>query len=103
VQGVRLIAWKNLREYAATHPQTVVPLERWAERIYVGEWSSMAAIVAAFPKSKTVSGERIRFDIGGGDFRLIVAFNIKRQIAFVKFIGVHAEYDRVDAASVEMF
>lgn len=62
----------------------------------------MAQIGATFSKAKSVSGDRIRFEIGGRDFRPIAAFNFKRQIAFVKFIGTHAEYDRIDAASVEI-
>lgn len=63
----------------------------------------MAQATASFSKAKSVGGDRVRFDIGGGAYRLIVAFNFKRQIAFVKFIGTHAEYDRVDAATVELF
>ena len=62
----------------------------------------MSELSAAFSKAKSVSGDRLRFEIAGGDHRLIVAFDA-RQIAFVKFVGTHAEYDRVDAPSVEMF
>jgi mRNA interferase HigB len=100
---MRIIAWKNLAAYAEAHPMASVALNRWAAMVYAGSWASMADIGTAFSKAKTVSGDRIRFEIAGGDFRLIVAFNIKRQIAFVKFIGSHAEYDRIDAATVEMF
>jgi mRNA interferase HigB len=57
----------------------------------------------AFSKAKTVTAERVRFDIAGGDYRLICAFDWERQIAFVKFVGSHAEYDRVDATTVSQF
>ena len=50
-----------------------------------------------------LNGERVRFEIAGGDYRLVVAFNFTRQIAYVKFIGTHAEYDRVDALTVSCF
>jgi mRNA interferase HigB len=45
----------------------------------------------------------MRFEIAGGDYRLIAAFDFKRQIAYVKFVGTHAEYDRIDAATVAQF
>ncbi|RJF78803.1 type II toxin-antitoxin system HigB family toxin [Rhodopseudomonas palustris] len=57
----------------------------------------------AAPKSKVLNRERVRFENAGGNFRLIAAFDFRRQVAFVKFIGTHAEYDRVDALTVSQF
>ena len=55
----------------------------------------------AAPNAKILNGERARkFEIAGGNFRMIVAFDFGRSIAFVEFIGTHAEYDRVDALTV---
>ena len=53
--------------------------------------------------AKILNGERARFEIAGGNFRLIVAFDFIRGIAFIKFIGSHAEYDRIDALRVSLF
>ena len=50
-----------------------------------------------------LNGERVRFEVVGGDYRLIVAIDFRRAIAFVKFIGTHAEYDRIDAHTVNLF
>ncbi len=47
--------------------------------------------------------ERVRFEVAGGNYRLVAAFDFRRQIAFVKFIGTHAEYDRIDALTVSEF
>jgi mRNA interferase HigB len=47
--------------------------------------------------------ERARFEVAGGNYRLVVAFDFRRQVAFVKFIGTHAEYDRIDALSVSQY
>jgi mRNA interferase HigB len=100
---VRIIAWRNLAAFARDHPRASAALHRWARATYGGEWRSTADVVAEFSTAKTVSRDRIRFEIDGGNFRLIVAYNFKRQIAFVKFVGTHAQYDQVDAATVEMF
>ncbi|MCJ2015287.1 type II toxin-antitoxin system HigB family toxin [Methylobacterium sp. J-076] len=63
----------------------------------------MSDIQATFPKAKVLNGDRVRFEIAGGQFRLIVAFDLEKQIAFVKFLGTHAEYDDVDALTVSQF
>ena len=63
----------------------------------------MNEVQGAFPKAKVLNGERVRFEISGGDHRLIAAFDFKHMIAFVKFIGTHAEYDKVDALTVSQF
>jgi len=56
----------------------------------------MDDIRAAAPSVKILNGERARFEIAGGNFRLVVAFNFAAQIAFVKFIGTHARRVRQD-------
>jgi mRNA interferase HigB len=63
----------------------------------------MSEVAQAFSKAKSVGGNRMRFEIAGGDYRLIAAFDFRRQIAYVKFVGTHAEYDRIDAATVAQF
>ncbi len=57
----------------------------------------------AFSKTKVLNGARVRFDLAGGEYRLIVAFDFGRKIAFVKFIGTQAEYDKIDALTVSQF
>jgi mRNA-degrading endonuclease HigB of HigAB toxin-antitoxin module len=54
-------------------------------------------------KAKVLNRERVRFEVAGGNYRLVAAFDFRRQIAFVKFIGTHAEYNRIDALKVSQF
>jgi mRNA interferase HigB len=63
----------------------------------------MDDIRRAAPKSKVLNRDRVRFEVAGGDYRLIAAFDFRRQIAFLKFIGTHAEYDAIDALTVARF
>jgi mRNA interferase HigB len=97
---VRLIARRTLDVFAECHPDARLALTVWRKRVIAGKWGTMAKIQAAFPKAKALNGERMRFEIQGGDFRLIAAFDFPRQIAFVKFVGTHAEYDKIDALTV---
>ena len=57
----------------------------------------------AAPNAKILNGERARFEIAGGNFRMIVAFDFRRRIVFIKFVGTHVEYDRIDALTVSIF
>jgi mRNA interferase HigB len=54
-------------------------------------------------KARPLNGERVRFEVAGGDFRLIVAIYFPAKMVWVKFIGTHAEYDKIDALTVEQF
>jgi hypothetical protein len=60
----------------------------------------MNDIRRAAPKSKILNRDPGRFGIAGRDYRLIAAFDFRRQIAFLKFIGMHAEYNAIDALTV---
>ena len=55
------------------------------------------------PGAVALNGERARFEIAGGNFRLIASFSFKHQIAFIKFIGTHAEYDKIDALTIARY
>lgn len=100
---MRVIARRSIVEYFHKHPATRAALTHWLAITSAAAWGSTAEVQAAFSKAKVLNGERVRFEIAGGDFRLIAAFEFTRGIAFVKFIGTHAEYDRVDAMTVSQF
>jgi mRNA interferase HigB len=100
---MRIIAWRVLSAYSERHPETKVPLCRWRMLVKAASWSSMDDVRRAAPNSKILNGERVRFQVAGGNFRMIVAFDFGRHIAFIKFIGTHAEYDRIDALSVSLY
>jgi mRNA interferase HigB len=100
---MRIIAWRVLSAYAEKHPETRLPLDRWRTLVKAAKWSSMEDVRSAAPNAKVLNGERARFEIAGGNYRMIVAFDFVRSIAFVKFVGTHAEYDRIDALTVAQF
>lgn len=100
---MRLIARSTLIAFAERHPETRASLTHWQSVVKAGKWSNVAEVQQAFSKAKALNGERVRFQVAGGDYRMVVAFDFRRGIAFVKFIGTHAEFDRIDALTVKMF
>lgn len=97
---MRIIARNTLVAFWGRNPAAKPSLQHWFNVTKAAEWRSVGDVQSAFSKAKVLDGERVRFEIAGGDFRLIAAFDFRRSIAFVKFIGTHAEYDRVDALTV---
>ena len=100
---MRIIARHTLTRFAEAHPETRASLAHWFAMARRATWSSATEVQAAFSKARALNGERVRFEVSGGDYRLVVAFDFGRQIAFVKFLGMHAQYDRIDALAVSIF
>src|SRR5260370_42539069 len=101
--AMRVIARNTLFAFWSKHPEAKVALERWFRFVRAAHWTSMDEIQKAFPKCKVLNRERARFEVAGGNYRLVVAFDFRRQVAYVKFIGPHAEYDRIDALTISQF
>jgi mRNA interferase HigB len=100
---MRLIARNVLLTYGEAHPETAVALDRWYRVVKAARWISMDDIRQTAPRAKVLNRERVRFEIAGGNYRLIAAVDFRRQIVFIKFIGTHSEYDAVNALTVSMF
>ncbi|MDE1916824.1 MAG: type II toxin-antitoxin system HigB family toxin [Sphingomonadales bacterium] len=100
---MRIIARSTIAAYATHHPLTKASLDHWVMVTRAANWQSANDVQASFSTAKALNGERVRFAVAGGNHRMIVAFRFDLQIAFVKFIGTHKEYDRVDALTVSQF
>lgn len=100
---MRVIAKSVLVRFAEQHPETRPSLDRWHALIKAADWGSADDVQRAAPKAKVLNGERVRFEVAGGNYRMVVAFDFRSRVAFIKFIGSHAEYDRVDALGVSQF
>lgn len=97
------MARNKLIAFWSKHPTTEASLRHWHDVAGAAGWQSSLDVVADFSKAKSLNGERVRFEVAGGDYRMVVAFDCKRLIAFIKFVGTHAEYDKIDALTVSLF
>ena len=100
---MRIIKRSTLVKFWETNPKTKTSLGRWLETFKAADFHSMDDVMKAVPKAKVLNGERVRFEVAGGNFRMTVAFDFDRQAAWIKFLGTHTEYDAVDALTVQMF
>jgi mRNA interferase HigB len=98
---VQVIALRTLRRFWVRYPQAERPLRAWYALVSRAEWRRPADVKAQFGTTVDfVADNRIVFDLGGNKFRLVahVAYAYKRVL--IKFVGTHADYDRIDVETV---
>ena len=99
---MRVIAVSNLRAFWEVHEAAAAPLRNWLEAVHGARWAMPTEITAQFTTASVLKSRRVVFNIKGNDYRLVVAVAYRLGWVYVKFIGTHAEYDRIDANTVEM-
>jgi mRNA interferase HigB len=97
---VGLLSWSTLRDFAERYPDAEAPLAAWAEACDAAAWATPTDVKAFDRRASFVGSDRVVFNIGGNKFRVIVRIAYPAQLVFVCFVGTHAEYDKVDAATV---
>ena len=76
------------------------PLRAWVSVVKAADWSRPIDLKEVFRSADILPNDRVVFNIGGNKYRLVVAVHYRSKRVFVRFIGTHAEYDRIDAATI---
>jgi mRNA interferase HigB len=104
---MRIIARRTLREFVERrrgtkdHTALKAALDAWFDEVKKARWSSAADVKRSYATASIVSAERIVFNIKGNDYRLVVAVDFEKGIVWVKWIGRHKDYDRIDVKEVQ--
>ena len=96
---VRIIAKRTLREFWKKHPPAEEPLKTWYDVASGADWSSPHDIKSQYAHASILPENRVVFNIKGNNYRLVTWINYQKQLIFIKFIGTHAEYDKIDATT----
>jgi mRNA interferase HigB len=96
----RIIAKRTLREYWEKHADCEQYLKTWFETARTSKWTSPTEIKKIYANASILKNGRVVFNIKGNSYRLVIKFNYEKQWAFVRFIGTHSEYDKIDADTV---
>ena len=97
---LRVIAKKILRAFWEKHNECEQQLKAWYQEASKAEWTNPNEIKSAYPSASLIGNNRIVFNIKGNSYRLIVKVNFEYQMAWVRFIGTHAEYDKINAKTI---
>ncbi len=97
---MRVISRKTLKDFWERHADAEQPLKAWFHEAKAARWKSFTAIKARYRSADALPGNRVVFNIKGNAYRLIVHLHYKTGIAFIRFIGTHPEYDKIDATTI---
>lgn len=99
---MRIVSHRKLREFYETpgREDSQVALERWYEVTEAAEWQSFADVRMDFGSVDAVGNQHYVFDIRGNRYRLVVVIKFVMGFVFVRFVGTHEEYDRIDASTI---
>ena len=99
---MRIISRRTLREFweRAECADAQEPLKAWFREASKADWSSPAAIKAAYRSASIVGNGRVVFNIGGNKYRLVVQVNYAYRVVYIRFVGTHRQYDGIDVTEV---
>lgn len=96
----RIFAKSTLRAFWEKHPDSEQYLKTWYATAMSSDWKSPNDVKHSYASASIFKDSRIVFNIKGNSYRLVVKFNFEHQMAFIRFIGTHEEYDKIDANSI---
>jgi mRNA interferase HigB len=93
---MRIFSRRTLRSFWEEYPDARASLEFWYDTIENSEFDYPSEVIAMFKNADIVGNKRIVFNIARNKYRLIAKFEYERQSAYVRFIGTHKEYDKIE-------
>lgn len=89
-----------LVEFGIKHADAIEPLNRWYEEAKTANWKNFTEIKKSFNSVDAVGNDRFVFNIKGNDYRLVTMIFFDIRTIFIRFVGTHGEYDRIDCKNV---
>lgn len=103
---MRIIARRTLREFVDARSGSdrnalKGALDAWFDEVSRARWESMAAVKQHYRNASVISADRVVFNIKGNDYRLVVAVDFEKAAVWIKWLGTHRDYDRIDVRTIE--
>ena len=100
VYRMRVISRKTLKDFGEKHADAEQPLKAWFHETKAAHWKSFKDVKARYHSADILPGNRVIFNLKGNAYRLVVQLHYNTSIVFIRFIGTHAEYNRIDATTI---
>ncbi|MDS3862267.1 type II toxin-antitoxin system HigB family toxin [Thermosynechococcaceae cyanobacterium BACA0444] len=100
---MRIISRKTLVAFWEQHPNyadACSPLEAWYQEVKHAKWNSPADVKEKYKSASVLKNGRIIFNTAGNKYHLVVKIHFNTQIVYVRFIGTHKEYDKIDPETI---
>ncbi len=96
----RIFAKSTLREYWEKYPDSEQHLKTWFDTVMSSDWKTPNDVKKTYANASILKNNRVVFNIKRNDYRLVAKFNYEKQWVFIKFIGTHVEYNKIDANNI---
>lgn len=100
LRNLRVIAKKIVRDFWESHADCEQQLKSWFQEASRAQWKNPNEIKQEYPSASILNDNRVIFNIKGNNYRLIVKINYEYQIVWIRFIGTHADYDKINANEI---
>jgi mRNA interferase HigB len=97
---MHVISEKKLRECWQIHPEAEQALKAWNAEAKKAHWITPEAIKQRYPTADILRDNRVVFNIKGNDYRLVVKIHYNTKTVYIRFVGTHAEYGKINAETI---
>ena len=97
---MRITAKRTLREFYTAHPDAKEALLAWYQEVRTEDWDTPTKVKAKYGNASIVADNRVVFNIKGNTYRLVVKISYPYRTVYIRFIGTHPEYDKIDVEKV---
>lgn len=97
---MRIISRRILCDFWDIHPDAALPLKTWFHDVERANWKTPADIKAVYQNASFLANNRVVFNIKGNHYRLVVVVVYQHGVVYLRFVGTHEEYDRIDAVTI---
>jgi mRNA interferase HigB len=97
---MKIVSHKRLTDFYNIYPNSRLPLEQWYQQTKTANWKCFADIKKDFNNVDGVGNQRYVFNIKGNDYRLVVVIQFTHGYVYIRFVGKHSEYDKIDCSTI---
>ena len=99
----RIFSKGILRDFWVVHPDSEQYLKTWFDTAKNANWKTPNEVKQAYANASILKDSRVVFNIKGNKYRLVASINYHKGWLFIKFIGTHVEYNKIDATTIEVY
>ena len=97
---MRIISRRTLREFWARHPDAERPLQTWYTNVKHASWKTPSDVKTDYRNASFIQNNRVVFNIKGHSYRLVAAIDYQYSIVYVRFVGTHQTYNKINVATI---
>ncbi len=97
---MRIVTFKRIKEFSTKNPEADIALRDWYAKTNNSMWNNLVDVKKTFNTADYVGNNRFVFNVKGNDYRLVAIIIFASKKVYIRFIGTHAQYDKIDCSII---